>query len=104
MNLLIHSGKVVVSRNTKHAYSEAKGSKSHVTAHICCSAAGLMLPPMLIFEKSYPSGDYATRGPLGCLYAKSPNGYMDGELFAVWFEKIFMKHAPIHRPLLIIFD
>lgn len=50
-NVQTQIGKVVVSRNTKHAYSEAKGCRSHITAQICCSAAGLMLPPMLIFEK-----------------------------------------------------
>ena len=98
------AGKVVVCRNTKQAYSEAKGSSTHITAHICCSASGVMLPPMLIFEKSFPSGDYSTRGPVDALYAKAPNSYMDGELFLAWMDKILIPSTSHIRPILLILD
>ena len=52
---------------------------------ICCSASGLTLSPMIIFEKLRPSDPYSQKGPDGCLYAKSPNGYIDEELFLELF-------------------
>ena len=85
------AGKVVVCRNTKQAYSEPKGSSTHITTRICCSASGVMLPPMLIFEKSF-------------LYAKAPNAYMDGELFLAWIDKIFIPSKSDIRPILLILD
>ena len=41
---------------------------------MCCSAGGLTLSPMIIFEKPWSSGPYAQNGPENCRYAKSPNG------------------------------
>ena len=72
---------VVVERNTKQAYSEIKGNRDHITAHVALSASGFILPPFLIFEQSFPSGPYARSGPDNALYAVSPNRYMDAELF-----------------------
>ena len=43
------TGKVVVMRTTKQAYSESKGCRDHITAHVAVSASGFPLPPMLIF-------------------------------------------------------
>ena len=39
-----------------------------------------MLLPFITNEKSYPYGNCAGSSPLGALYEKSPNGYMDEEL------------------------
>ena len=30
-------GKVVVARGSKHAYSESKGPRDHITVNVCCS-------------------------------------------------------------------
>ena len=75
------TGKVVVSRNTKQAYCETKGTRDHITVNACVSASGLILPPHIIFQQSFPSGPYGRDGPDGVLYYISPNGYMDAELF-----------------------
>ena len=98
------AGKVVIARGSKHAYSESKGPRDHITVNVCCSASGQLLPPMIIFEKCWPSGSYAKNGPIGTLYAKSPNGYMDAELFILWFKKIFVPYTMNFRPALLILD
>ena len=98
------NGKVVVDRNTKHAYQESRGEREHITANVCCSASGLVLPPMIIFERCFPSGHYSKCGPDSCLYGKSPNGYMDGDLFKSWFTTIFLPHTAHLRPAVLILD
>ena len=98
------NGKVVVDRNTKHAYQESRGEREHITANVCCSASGLVLPPMIIFERCFPSGHYSKCGPDSCLYGKSPNGYMDGDLFKSWFTTIFLPYTAHLRPAVLILD
>ena len=96
-------GKVVVPCGAKNAYSEQRGPRDHITAHICCSAAGQILP-MIIFEKCWPSAPYVKHGADGAFYAKSPNGYIDEELLLEWFKKIFLQHTTSYRPCVLITD
>ena len=68
------AGKVVVASTSKHIYCEQKSLRDHITTMVCCSAAGLTLLPMNIFEKSWPSGPFTKNGSDGCLCNKSSNG------------------------------
>ena len=84
------TGRVVVSRRTKQAYSESKGSRDHITVNACVSASGQIIPPQVIFSESFPSGPY------GALYCTSKSGYIDIELFRAFIEKLFIaKKLPI---------
>ena len=38
------------------------------------------------------------------LYAKSTSGWIDSELFLLWFKKLFLKFAVSERPLVLIVD
>ena len=96
--------KVIASKGTKHVYSQQLGTRDHITIHCCISASGESLPPMIIYQKNFPSGAYTRGGPPNTLYAKSPNGYMDSELYLLRFKRIFLKYAPKERPLLLIQD
>ena len=99
------SGRVVVSRKTKHTYSESKGSRDHITVNACVSASGYIMPPHIIFSQSYPSGPYARDGPMGALYSISDNGYMDTELFHGFISKLFIPYTnQIAGPKLLILD
>ena len=98
------SGKVIVCKSSKHAYSEQKAPRDHFSSMVCCSGSGQILRPVIIFEKNRPSGPYSRNGPDGCLYGKSPNGYMDEELFLTWFEEIFVPGTSHARPTLLIID
>ena len=52
----------------------------------------------------WPSGPYSRNGLDGCLYGKSPNGFIDEELFLTWFEEIFVPGTSHVRPTLLIID
>ena len=56
------TGKVDVSRKTKQAYSESKGTRDHITVNASVSANGLVLPPHIIFAGAFPSVPYAREG------------------------------------------
>ena len=86
-------GTVVVSRKTKHAYSESKGTHDHITVNACVSESGYIMPLHIILSQSYPSGPYARDGPDGVLYSISDIGYMDSELFYGFISKLFISHT-----------
>ena len=99
------SGTVVVSRKTKHTYSESNGAWDHVTVNACVLASGYIMPPHIIFSQSYPSGLYARDGPNGALYSILDNEYMDSELFYGFISKLFILHTnQIAGPKLLILD
>ena len=62
------------------------------------------MPPTIIFEKSFPSSVYVTQRPINALCAKSPNGYMDEELFYSWFSKLFVPQTNHLRKRILIID
>lgn len=95
---------VLAPSGSKHVYSQQNGNRDHITVHCCINAEGEYIPPMIIFEKCFPSSAYTRGGPPNTLYAKSPNGYMDSELYLEWFKKVFLKYANKERPLLLIQD
>ena len=103
IDLNARSGKVVC-KSSKHACSEQKALRDHITSMVCCSASGQVLRPMIIFKKNWPLGPYSRNGLDSCLYGKSPNGYMDEELFLTWFEEIFVVGTSHVRPTLLIID
>ena len=59
---------------------------------------------MIILKKNWTSRPYSRNGPDGCLYGKSPNGYMDDELFLTWFEETVVVGTSHVRPTLLIMD
>ena len=58
---------------------------------------------MIIFAKGFPGGRYTEVGPNKAPYAKSESGYMDGELYLLWF-KIFLRECSRVWPVLLIQD
>ena len=99
------TGKVVVSRNTKQANCETKGTRDHITVNSCVSASGMILPPHIIFQQSFPSGPYGKDGLDGALYSISLNGFMDSELFYGFLDKLFIPQTQhIEGPKLLKLD
>ena len=92
INMELRQGKVTVKKGSKNVHSLSKGSCDHITVNCCVSATGHVLPPMIIYEKSFPSAPYTAWGPLNALYAKSLNGYTDEELFLVGLSSLLPKH------------
>ena len=96
--------KVVTRKGAKNVYRQSQGTSEHITMLCSASAAGLPLPPLIIFAKSFPGGQYRFDGPDDSVYAKSESGWIDTELFITWFKKIFLKHSVAQRPLLLLID
>ena len=94
--------KVIALKGSKSVYSQATGTREHITLLCCASAAGLPHPPMIIYANSFPGGQYRFQGPDDALYAKSDSGWVDSELFLTWLTKLFIKHAVSQRPLLLL--
>ncbi|XP_066270839.1 uncharacterized protein [Branchiostoma lanceolatum] len=96
--------KVIVPRGAKRSPSRRGGSRDHVSALICVSAAGQTVPPMIIFNKSFPGGSYTEGGPANAIYAYSESGFVDDVLFEKWFTQSFVHHAHKDRPVVLIVD
>ena len=102
--LNISCEKVIARKNSKHVYAQSRGSSDHITLLCGASAAGVALPPMIIFSKSFPGGSYRFDGPGDAVYAKSDSGWIDSELFLSWMKKVFLRHCGSQRPVLLFVD
>ena len=67
INTELRQGNVMVKKGSKNVHSLSKGSCDHITINCCVSAAGHVLPPMIIYEKLLPSAPYEARGSLNAL-------------------------------------
>ena len=83
INLNPRSGKVVVSKSSKHVYSEQKVPRDHITSMVCCSAYGQVLQPMIIFEK------IGHQGPI--LEIVLIVVYMESHLTGTWMRNSFSQ-------------
>ncbi len=96
--------KVYGATTQKNFYSVTTGNKQQVTVLACVSAGGCCLPPMIIFKRK-GLGEGMDDGTIpGTLFAFSPNGWIDTELFENWFFHHFLMYAPPVRPLLLLMD
>ncbi|XP_066285774.1 uncharacterized protein [Branchiostoma lanceolatum] len=104
MELDARRSRVVVPTASKRAPAIRSGGRDHVTVMACVSAAGAVLPPMVIYDKNLPSGRFSEGGPPGAVYAHSASGFINRELFQDWFFKIFVPHCHQSRPILLLLD
>ena len=93
--------KAVTRRRTKNVYCQSYGTSEHITLLCCASAAGKPHPPIIIYAKSFPGGQFRFEGPDDAMYARSESGWIDSELFVVW---LFHKYAVSQRPILLLTD
>ena len=93
--------KAVTLKKAKYAYAQAHGTSDHITMLCGASAAGIALPPMIIYPKSFPGGAYTFND---AVYAKSESGWVDSELFLSWMHKVFLEFAVPQRPVMLFVD
>ena len=96
--------KAVTHIKRKTAYGQVNGTTEHITLLCGASAAGMALPPMIIYPKAFPGGAYTFKGPDDAVYAKSESGWVDSELFFAWMKKVFLVHAVSQRPVMLLVD
>ena len=96
--------KIVHVRGEKNPSSISSGKKSQVTVVGCVSASGQCIPPMVVWDRKTLSPDLAVGEVPGTIYGLSKKGWMDSELFHLWFQRHFLRYAPAVRPLLLLLD
>ena len=68
----------------------------------CCSAAGYALPPFVILDRLTLKEDFTTGEVPGTICGLSRKGWIDGDLFEMWFVRHFLAHTPPVRPILLM--
>ena len=80
------------------------GDKTQITVVACVSAAGYCIPPMVIWDRKILAPELTVGEVPGTIYGLSKSGWMDMELFHMWFCNHFLHYAPAARPLLLLLD
>ncbi|KAM8835159.1 zinc finger protein 346 isoform 1-T1 [Synchiropus picturatus] len=97
--------KLILPKSVQLGSKLMSALNDHISVSSCFSAAGLDLPPFIVYAKSCPQGSsYKTQGPPEALYGSSDSGFVNTELFKKWFLRHFLLYAPSDRPLVLIFD
>ena len=91
-------------RGAKNVSNITGEGKSQITVLACTCASGIPLPPFIIFDQQSHNYQLMSGEIPGTLYGSSTNGWIDQELFLLWFHKLFLMSVPKVRPLLLIMD
>ena len=94
----------IVAERGSDATAIGSGNKSQVTIVACVSAAGFCMPPMVIFDRKVLVPELTEGEVEGTLYGLSAKGWMDRELFGLWFKNHFLSYIPSVRPILLLMD
>ena len=98
------SPKVVTSTEHPNPICIKSGDRSQVTVVACVSAAGVCLPPMVIWNRKTFSAALTEGEVAGTMYGLSAKGWMDSELFDGWFRNHFLRYVPADWPILLLLD
>ncbi len=90
--------KRVAVKGMRKVHGSATGDKTQITVVACSNAAGYTIPPMVIFKGQKFNHEWSTGEVPGTLYGMSDSGWIDQELFSLWFEKSFIANIPPQRP------
>lgn len=89
--------KVIVPRNTRRVERVQEHSRASISLMVCGNANGDLLPPMTVYKAQNLYENWTTGGPPGSLYANSPSGWFDMNLFEQWFDGLFLPHVQSTR-------
>ena len=73
--------KVVTRLGTKKVRVMGSGNKHQITAVVCASATGHIIPPMIIFEGKNLKKEWLSHEVPGTVYGMSDEGWMETSLF-----------------------
>ena len=97
------SGKVLCQTNTKDLYTISGNCKDQITVLCGGSAAGEVIPPMHIYPGVRFGYNPLEGGVAGAYFGKSPNGWIDTELFYGWIANHFACQVKV-RPVVLLVD
>jgi hypothetical protein len=96
--------KTVNLKGSKNPSAVTSGSKQQITIVGCVRADGYSLPPMVIWNRKKLPAELSNGEVAGTIkfYGLLDKGWIDGELFYIWFRNLFLNYAPPCRPLLLL--
>lgn len=98
------SPKGVFARGERHPFMFASGNKGQLTVVGCVNAAGFCMPPMVILDRKTLAPSFTHGEVPGTIYGLSDSGWIDQELFDLWFKSHFLKYVPSARPVILLMD
>ena len=96
--------KVVVKKGVKHSQSIASVTNSQITVLACSNAGGFVMPLFVIFDGKILKPELTLGEVPGTFYGLSKSGWIDSDLFELWFVHHFLALAPAVCPLLLLID
>ena len=69
--------KIIAVKGIKHPTSITTGDKTQITTFACCSAAGYVIPRLVVFDRKTLKPEMTTGEVPGTMYGLSSNGWMD---------------------------
>ena len=91
-NLCDDPGKkwVMVRRGRRRVENVKEYSKTSISIMFCGSAAGVMIPPMVVYRALNLYEGWVRGGPRGTVYSCTKNWWFDGATFQKWFTDCFL--------------
>lgn len=98
--------KKILVRRGDHSVSEVGGGSDHqfTTVNTCGSAAGVKLPPFILYKGKHLYSSWTGGGPAGACYRVSPSGWMDETNYYKWFGLQFYPAVKETSPVILFFD
>ena len=91
------------AKGNEKVHGRSSGNKTQITVVVCASAAGNVIPPMVIFKGERLNHELTKGEVPGTLYGLLENGWIDHELFFSLAKQPLRQAHTTHATSLIIF-
>ena len=92
--------RTVDKKGCREVHIRSTGAEKHrLTLILACTAAGDMLPPMVIFKGKRALKNLHTPGSV--VVTVQPKGWNDSELTTLWIQKVLCRHTAKQHALLV---
>ena len=103
------TSKKVLARRGARSVHEVSSASDHqyITVSACGNAAGLKLPPFILYKGKHLYTTWTQGGPAAACYGVSESGWMEESNYIKWFEQQFypvVKHLLETGPIVLFFD
>ena len=102
------SKKILARRGARNDHEVSSASDHQfITVSVCGNAAGLKLPPFILYKGKHLYNTWTQGGPAAACYSVSESGWMEESNYIKWFEMQFypsVKHLLETGPVVLFFD
>ena len=103
------ASKKILVRRGDWAIHEIGGASDHqfITVNVCGNAAGVRLPPFILYKWKHLYSTWTEGGPAGAHYRVSSSGWMEDINYLNWFDKQFypaVRYLLESGPIILFFD